>query len=659
MLTYYVLPQSLTGYIRLGRSIALLLGITGLVTSTAAAQNTPASAPDTVQALPSVRVQGIRPSRFAVGSRVTSVLDSGVVLPTGATLAEALASRTALYLKEYGPGQLASISIRGTSAQHTAVLWNGFNVMLPTLGQSDFALLPLSGTTRAEVQHGPAGALYGTGAVGGSVLLSSAVVWGAGLQGTAQTDVGSYGLRAGSVEGSFSNQRVSVRTAASYRAADNNFPYSIRETSGLVRRRQENAALQQWSVAQDVTLRVGQKGEVQASAWLTDADRQIQPAIGSANTHAREWDQSRRLLAGYRHVASRQEASVRVAWFEDVLNYRNDATVSNSTVRTTQAQADYTINFGGRASLRSGLEAQRFVVAPELYRRSVTENRFAGFVLMRYDPLPTLHLSANVRQAVLPGRAAPLTPSLGAEWQVWQTKRQQLSLKASASRSYRAPTLNERFWPQGGDPNLRPERGYGYEGGLQHTFRPAALLTLVSELTAYRQLVDDWVEWTSDPRTTYTTPRNLRQVRAQGLEVSSQAMWQSGTYRLSARASYALTQSEKTKGNATDQLAPGQQLAYVPLHSAALTTEQGWHGWQLTTALRYTGYRYIYSGNGRYLPSYVLLNATLGYKLKLTPALGLLVAAQGFNLTNQAYQVYEARAMPPRWGSLSLRLSWR
>lgn len=622
------------------------------------AQRAPARLTDSIQSLPTVRVQGVRPSRFAVGSRVTTVLDSTTILPTGSTLAEALAARTPLYLKEYGPGQLASISIRGTSAQHTAVLWNGFNVMLPTLGQSDFSLLPLSGNTRADVQHGPAGATYGTGAVGGTVLLSSPVVWGAGLRGTVQSDAGSFGLRAGSVEGSFSNQRLAVRTAASYRTADNDFLYSTREITGLVSRRQENAAQRQWSLAQDVTLRVGQRGEVQASAWLTDADRQIQPSIGSANTHAREQDKSRRLLAGYRHVTSRHETGVRVAWFEDILNYRNDATTSNSTVRTTQAQADHTRNFGSRASLRAGVEAQHFAVAPELYRREVTENRFAGYVLLRYDPRPTVHLSANVRQAVLPGRRVPLTPTLGAEWQVWQTSVQQLTLKASTSRSYRAPTLNERFWPQGGDPNLRPESGYGYEGGVQHSFIPTSSLALTSELTAYHQLVDNWVEWTSDPRTGYTTPRNLRQVRAQGIEASSQAVWKHADYRLNARVSYALTQSEKTKGEAADQLAPGKQLAYVPLHTAAFTTDHAWHNWLLTTALRYTGHRYIYSANGQYLPAYLLLNATLGYSVKLSQTFGLLVAAQGFNLTNRVYQVYEARAMPPRWGSLSLRLTW-
>ena len=83
-------------------------------------------------------------------------------------------ARTALYLKNYGPGQLSSITLRGTSARHTAVLWNGFNINLPSLGEADFSLLPVSGTTQIEIQPGPAGATYGNGAVGGTVRLSSA-----------------------------------------------------------------------------------------------------------------------------------------------------------------------------------------------------------------------------------------------------------------------------------------------------------------------------------------------------------------------------------------------------------------------------------------------------------------------------------------------------
>ncbi|MCB2376227.1 TonB-dependent receptor [Hymenobacter sp. BT635] len=637
---------------------ALLVAAAAWPAATHAQQPAPDSASQLtrMQQLPAVRVQGTKPGRFAVGSHVTTIDSVALAQYRNGTVADILSARTPIYIKNYGPGQLASISIRGTSARHTAVLWNGLNISLPSLGESDFALFPTSGATQVQVQHGPASALYGSSAIGGTVLLSSPARWAAGPQVSVQTDVGSFGLVANSLEGSFSNEKLAVRTAASHRAADNDFPYEVREATGMVRRRQENAALRQWSLAQDIMLRTGQHSEWLAAAWLTDADRQIQPSTGSANSQATQHDQSRRLLAGYRHVAARHESGVRVAWFEDVLNYRSDAVTSNSRVRTTQAQAEHTFTFRPTMSLRLGAEAQHFSGLVDGYKEPINENRYAGFALLRYDPRPTLHLTANFRQAVLPGRRAPLAPTLGAEWQFWQTEAQTFSAKATASRSYRAPTLNERFWPTG-DPNLAPESGVGYEAGLTHAWHPATDLTLKTELTAYHQLVDDWVQWLPDRQGRYT-PKNLRQVRAQGLEFSSRLEWQHQRYRLQARTEYAYTQSRKVRGYLDDPDPLGQQLAYVPLHAASFSTDQHWRHWQLSTVLTYTGMRFIDATASNQLPGYTLLNATVGRTLQVAPTWSVTVLAQGFNLTNLIYQSYEYRAMPRRSGSVSVRLNW-
>ncbi|UOQ78535.1 TonB-dependent receptor [Hymenobacter sp. 5516J-16] len=491
------------------------------------------------------------------------------------------------------------------------------------------------------------------------MLLSSPVRWGVGWRAVGQVEAGSFGLRAGTLEVGFSNEKLAVRTSLLYRQADNNFPYFEQVATGRVRREQENAALQQASFTQDLTLRLGQHGELTAAAWLTDADRQIQPGIGTNNTNAQERDQSRRLMAGYRHVSTRHEWAGRVAWFEDVINYRDDVSgLSESTVRTTQAQAEHTWTFAPNASLRVGAEAQHFAAQVDGYgTQPRTENRFSGFALLRYDPRSRLRLSLNVRQAVLPGQQPPLTPTAGAEWEVVQLGAQALSLKASASRSYRAPTLNERYWRPGGNPNLLPEQGFGYEGGVVHTLsKPAAHLRLQTELTAYHQLVDNWVQWT--PGASYWSPRNLRQVRAQGLEASSQLSWQPGAYQLAARASYAFTHSQKTQGAASDSDPVGRQLPFVPLHTAALSADQQWRGWQLTTTLTFTGYRYTDASATSFLPSYLLLNATAGRTLAVGPSWKLLVLAQGYNLTNRSYQSYQNRAMPLRHGALSLRVLW-
>ena len=648
---------------RLAARFPLLIGfglLVGLLPRPATAQ-TPT---DTLrsQQLPTVRVAGLRPTRFAVGSRQLTLDSVALNSYRSGTLADALGARTAIYLKNYGPGQLSSISLRGTSARHTAVLWNGFNINLPSLGEADFALLPINGTTQVDIQPGPAGATYGNGAVGGTVRLSAAANspadWGRGWHGTAQGDYGSFGLGAGLATAGFSNQKIALRTSFNYRRADNDFPYYVGEGRDRVRQRQENAAFRQASFTQDATLRLGQRGELSAAVWLTDADRQIQPGIGTNNTRAQERDQSRRLTAGYRQVSTRREWAVRAAWFEDVINYRDDVSgLSESRVRTSQAQAEHTWRLAPNASVRLGAEAQHFSAQVDGYGAAPrTENRYSGFLLLRYDPRPRLQLSLNLRQALLPGRRPPLTPTAGAEWQAVAAGRHALSLKANASRSYRAPTLNERYWRPGGNPDLLPEESLGYEGGLAHTFKMEHL-TLQTELTGYRQLVDNWVQWT--PGASYWSPRNLRQVRAQGLEASSTLGWQPGAYRLTARGSYAFTSTEKTRGTATDTDPAGRQLPFVPRHTAAVSTDHAWRGWQLGTTLTYTGYRYTDASATGFLPGYLLLNASVGRTLAVAPTWQLLVLAQGFNLTNNNYQNYENRALPGRNASLSLRLLWR
>lgn len=625
--------------------------------------------------LPAARVRAVRPSRFAVGSPQWAIDSLALSQYRTGTVADVLQARTPAYIKNYGPGQLASISLRGTAARHTAVLWNGFNINLPTLGEADFNLLPLNGLRDVVVQPGPAAALYGNGAIGGTVLLDTAPDFRpTPLRATAQADVGTWGLRGSSATVRAAGGRVAVRAAASYRQATNNYPYLNPEFGGLVRRYAENAALlHQWSVSQDVAWRLGLAGELTAGTWLTDADRQIQVAAGAANDHARERDQSRRLLLGYRQVlANGGQWAVRGAWFDDVLNYTADQVArSNSDVKTTQAQGEYTRPLGQRGTLRLGAEAQHFAAVVDGYGGAISEDRGAAFALLRFDPRPGLRFTGNLRQALLPAGFAPLTPTLGAEWDIFSREKfaadsakalpHSLTAKANLARTYRAPTLNERYWQPGGNPNLLPERGVGGELGLSYQRPLSRAAVLTGELTAYSQTVNEWVQWLPNDRGVYS-PRNLRQVRSQGLEAAVGLRAGRGRYAAHGRASYAFTSTQKTQGAPDDPDPAGRQLAFVPLHQLALALDQTLGPWQLGTTLGRTGLVYADNSGLGYLPAYWPLAATAGYTYTLRRAggpLALTVLVQGTNLLNLRYDTYSARPAPPRALLASLRVGWR
>jgi len=620
--------------------------------------------------LPEARVRAVRPERFAVGSQRIE-LDSAVLAQyRGGTAADVLGSRLGLYIKNYGPGQLATISLRGTSSQHTAVLWNGLNIALPTLGQNDLALLPISGNTQLAVQAGPAAALYGSGAVGGAILLRTEPDWRPGLRGSVQADAGSFGLRGGSLEARTATPTVAVRVAASYREAQNNYPYYLQEPAGRVRYTMQNAALRhQWSFSPDLAWRVGAAGELTAAAWLTDADREIQQGTSIAGSNAREIDQSRRFVLGYRRATTGGgQWAARGAWFEDIINYSDQGAISDSRVRTTQGQAEYTAPLGQRASLRVGAEAQHFAALVDGYgSEPITENRAAAFALLRYDPRPGLRLSANLRQAALPAGLAPLTPTVGLEWDVLRpaaapdslAPAPSLTLKASAARTYRAPTLNERYWRPGGNPDLLAESGHGFEAGLRHRVGLARQAVLESELTAFTQLVDNWVQWLPlGPGGVYS-PRNLRQVRSQGLEASTALRLRQGRYQAAARLAYSLTQTRKTQGVPADTDPVGIQLAYVPLHRFNVSADHQWRGWLASAAYAFSSFVYTDASGSDFLPSGGLLSGTLGRTVALPSGTSLTLLVQSTNLLNRTYESYPTRPGPPRAYSVSLRLNYR
>ena len=614
--------------------------------------------PDSLRtiALPTATVAAHRPAYFAAGAHLTT-LDSATLAPfaTG-TLADALLAATPLYVKSYGPGQLASLSIRGTSARHAAVQWHGFNLNFPSLGEADFALLPNAGFRGITVQHGPSSALYGTGAVGGAVVLDNAPDWQPGPRARLQLEAGSFGLWAQRAEAGFSNGRLTTRTTLLNRQATNDFPYEVRTYRGRETQRQVNAALSQQSLTQDVAVRLGQHHELTAAAWLTRADRQIQPSIGSANTHARELDESQRLLLGYAHRTARAETAVRLAYLADRINYRNDQLpVSDARTRSVQTQLEHTRQLGQHFNLRGGAELQRFQARVADYGQRITENRAAFFALLRYATAnDQLRVSLNVRQALVLGRRPPLAPTLGAEWRVWQYQQQQLSLKGNVARSYRAPTLNERYWQPGGNPALLPETGFGYEGGLRY----GNAERWTAELTAYQLTVDDWVQWTPGAGSIWS-PQNLRQVRTRGVEATVERQWRLGAYAATVQAGYALTDAQKVSGYVTDASPAGLPLPYVPRHTATLAVRQNWQMWQLQLQGNLTSQRYTTASANTALPGYGLLNATLERTLRWQQNWQLSGRAQVFNLTDTAYQSYEGRAAPGRSWQLGLALAWR
>lgn len=94
-----------------------------------------------------------------------------------------------------------------------------------------------------------------------------------------------------------------------------------------------------------------------------------------------------------------------------------------------------------------------------------------------------------------------------------------LAVKASHGTAYRAPSLNDLYWPDsmfsGGNPDLRPERGRVTEGGIEG--RGARFSGRVA---GFSRKIRDQIDWSPDSSGKWQ-PRNVGEVRTVGAEVEA------------------------------------------------------------------------------------------------------------------------------------------
>ncbi|MEM1218588.1 MAG: Plug domain-containing protein, partial [Bacteroidota bacterium] len=77
-------------------------------------------------------------------------LDSSLNKSGALDLGALLQQQGLLHIKDYGPGRLSTLTLRGGSAGQSQVVWNGIPLNAPTLGLLDLSTLPTSNAGRVQ-----------------------------------------------------------------------------------------------------------------------------------------------------------------------------------------------------------------------------------------------------------------------------------------------------------------------------------------------------------------------------------------------------------------------------------------------------------------------------------------------------------------------------
>src|SRR6218665_2966863 len=127
---------------------------------------------DSIIKLSEVSISDVQLKKFSNSQSVLQLNDS-IIRKNAVSLTGLLNYNSVVYFKENGLGMVSSPSFRGTTAQQTAVIWNGININSQLNGQTDFNLLNTRDFSSISIKAGGGSVIYGSSAIGGSVHLNN------------------------------------------------------------------------------------------------------------------------------------------------------------------------------------------------------------------------------------------------------------------------------------------------------------------------------------------------------------------------------------------------------------------------------------------------------------------------------------------------------
>jgi vitamin B12 transporter len=380
------------------------------------------------------------------------------------TVQELLRGSTGIDIVEQGGyGKTASVFMRGTNSNHVLVLVDGIKAGSVTLGTTPFEFIPIDQIERIEIIRGPQSSKYGSEAIGGVIQIFT--------RKGAQQDGHHVDLQAGG--GSYDTYR----------------------TAGTVNGRVQNS----WYTLGASLMRSQGFNAQQASAFVDQPDRDGYSNTGLNARLGHRFDNGAEIEAFY----LRAEGKTKYDNYTIFPPFDDDRTDFVEQTVGTSASMNFSDNW--RSSLRLGQSRDdndnfrhngqflnRFgstrwnaswlneinitdnhqLVAGADYRLDTVDSDTVYDQTSRYDvgAFAEYHgrlfeqhfLNAAIRWDQNQNFGDVVTGSIGWRYQ-WEHG---ISLLANYGSAFKAPTFNELFYPDFGNPNLDPEYSKSVETGV-------------------------------------------------------------------------------------------------------------------------------------------------------------------------------------------------
>ena len=611
----------------LSARLAVLLGSLACVLSTSAQT----AAPAPVATLPEVVVTATRvlqPLTDLVAD--VTIVDRGQIQRSGAAgLGDVLARLPGIEMaRNGGLGGITSVFLRGAETRFTAVFIDGVRVDSQGTGGASWDVIPLSQVDRIEVLRGPAGAVYGSDAIGGVIQIFT------------RKGEGPASPYVGLSLGTYGTTKAEAGVSGSQGSWDYSLGLVRQESKGfnvMQSRNSDDDGYTSESLAARVGLELNAAHRLDLSVLSSQLNAQYDSQFGAINVD----DRTLKKL-------QTSALSWRAQWSAD---YSSTVSVNRSQDRyETLPSPDLTVTNMTGYLFQNEYRRQGHVLTWTLERRdnelsnSETTPRdsshFQNALALGYGLSGSGHsVQLNLRHDIDSVFGPQTTGALGYGYALTPNWR----VKAAAGTAFRAPTLYQRFSPYGAA-DLLPETGRNLDLGLNYAEGPRAF-----GLTVYQNNVSNLIQYEGN---TGTCPANdpldpFGGCYANTAKARYQGMTLTGRYLIGNVTVSGSLDVQDPRDSVT-----GKLLARRAQQHGKLAAETRVRGWAVGAELQASGLRYNNAGNTTELPGYALL----GLRAESQVAKNWTLLVRLDNATDAKYELAQGYASAGR--SLYAGLTW-
>ncbi len=559
--------------------------------------------------------------KYSTTKTVTNLNDS-IIRKSASSLTSLLNFNSPIYFKENGLGMVSSPSFRGTTAQQTAVIWNGININSQLNGQTDFNTLHPSNFNSISVRAGGGSSIYGSSAIGGTIHLNNQIDFNKAFSNQLQLRYGSFNTMNANYSVNVSTQKISTQFSVSHNRSDNDYEYLDTQLKN------ENGAFKTTSAAFNLGYKINSNSSLKLYSHFFGGERHFSGTL-AAPSKSKYDDVTTRNLLEFSTAYKKTISTVRLAFLTESYQYFEDKDQSEYNFgKSETALFKYDLAYKVTSKITGNVVLDYNHTKGSGSDVSGNSRQIAsGVLLVKHQVSNRFVYELNLRKEITAAYDSPVLYAIGTQFLPFNN----YTVKFNFSKNFRIPTFNDLYWTLGGNENLRPESAYQFD-----VIQELKLKRIQLSVTGFYNKITDLINWKPND-TGLWQPINTNKVQTYGIELGLNSDLKiAAHHQLKFNATYGYTISE----NELTQ----KQLIYVPYHK--LTSNLAYHHKKTTFFMNYVFNGAVFTSldNSYKLKEYTVVNSGLEHQLFTWATLGFQVN----NLFNENYQVVAQRPFPGR-----------